>query len=90
MAKAQKTVAAREANQHFSRLLARAQRGETITITKYGAPVARLAPGIHPPLARTKRQRDAAVHQLIALLRKGLPLGGVRVNRDEIYDRWQK
>jgi len=34
----------REANQNFSKLIAAAERGETIVITKNGKPVARIAP----------------------------------------------
>jgi prevent-host-death family protein len=33
-----------EAKTHFSRLLARAERGEEITITRHGKPVAKLVP----------------------------------------------
>ena len=38
------TVGAFEAKNSFSRLLARARRGETVTITHRGKPVARLVP----------------------------------------------
>ena len=34
----------REANQSFSQVIAAAERGETIVITKNGTPVARIAP----------------------------------------------
>ncbi len=34
----------REANQNFSKLIAAAEKGETIVITKNGKPVARIAP----------------------------------------------
>jgi prevent-host-death family protein len=34
----------REANQNFSKLIAAAERGETIVITKNGTPVARVSP----------------------------------------------
>ncbi len=34
----------REANQNFSQLIAAAERGETIVITKNGAPVAKVTP----------------------------------------------
>jgi len=39
-----KTVKAVEARAHFSDLLKRVARGEKITITRYGAPVALLIP----------------------------------------------
>jgi len=37
-------LSVREANQNFSQVIAAAERGETIIITKNGAPVARIAP----------------------------------------------
>lgn len=39
-----KTVGAFEAKTHFSSLLERAEKGEEITITKHGRPVAKLVP----------------------------------------------
>jgi len=37
-------IGAYEARTHFSELLARVTKGETITVTKHGVPVAKLAP----------------------------------------------
>jgi prevent-host-death family protein len=37
-------ISVREANQNFSQLIAAAERGETIVITKNGAPVAKISP----------------------------------------------
>jgi prevent-host-death family protein len=37
-------MSVREANQNFSQLIAAAERGETIVITKNGTPVAKLSP----------------------------------------------
>ena len=37
-------LSVREANQNFSQVIAAVERGETIIITKNGAPVARIAP----------------------------------------------
>jgi len=39
-----KTIGAYEAKTHLPRLLDEVARGETITITKHGVPVARLVP----------------------------------------------
>lgn len=39
-----KNIGAFDAKTHFSRLLARVARGESITITRHGSPVARLVP----------------------------------------------
>jgi prevent-host-death family protein len=64
-----KTVGAFEGKTHFSRLLAEAEAGETIIITKNGRPVARLGPmaGPHEELA----PGDA----LAALFAMDTPLG---------------
>jgi len=48
------TVGAFEAKTHFSALLERVSQGETITITRHGAPVARLVP-ISSAANRAKR-----------------------------------
>lgn len=37
-------MSVRDANQNFSQVIAAAERGETIVITKNGAPVAKIAP----------------------------------------------
>ena len=41
---AMREMSVREANQNFSQLIAAAERGETIVITKNGIPVARISP----------------------------------------------
>ena len=38
------TISAADANRHFSEILGRAADGETVTITRRGAPVAQLVP----------------------------------------------
>jgi prevent-host-death family protein len=42
-----------EAKTHFSKLVARAEAGEEITLTRHGRPVARLAPLAQHEAART-------------------------------------
>ncbi len=37
-------ITVREANQNFSRVIAEAERGETIIVTKNGRPVAKITP----------------------------------------------
>ncbi len=64
-----KTVGAFEGKTHFSRLLAEAEAGETIIITKNGRPVARLG-----PLA-TPEEELAPGAALAALLAMDTPLG---------------
>jgi prevent-host-death family protein len=58
------TIGAFEAKTHLSKLLDRAEAGETITITKHGRPVARLVPargGVLPghPRAAPRLPRSA-------------------------------
>jgi len=48
-----KTVGAYEAKTHLPRLLEEVARGETITITKHGVPVARLVPAEEQPTRTT-------------------------------------
>ncbi len=76
---------AREANQQFSRLLGEVADGQEVVITRRGKPVASLVPySGAPPMTP---ERKAAIERMIKRMRRGYNLGGVRVNRDEIYDR---
>ena len=79
-----KTVSAREANQHFSRLLRAAAEGEEVVITRRGKPVAKMV-SVSGPKADAKRR--AAFKRLMKTLRKGDHLGGLRIDREELYDR---
>lgn len=68
-----------EGKTHFAELVSRAERGERITITKRGRPVAELVP------AQQRRREDsiAAWDRLMAL-REELRTKGVRVTHKEI------
>lgn len=76
----------REANQNFSQVVAAAERGETIIITKNGVPVAKLSP------QSPKRTADPEWAAAYAKLRKALaakPKTGFRVGQiseDDKYD----
>ncbi len=81
------TVTAREANQHFSKILDAAARGEEVTITRRGKPVAKLVPVevAEDPAeaARRAAEREAALKRL----ERGYV--GTRFDswtRDELYD----
>jgi prevent-host-death family protein len=69
-----RAVSAREANQAFSRLLQQAESGAEIVITRNGEPVAILGPyrGDRPT------EDERAIERVIALMRRGLPIGGRR------------
>jgi prevent-host-death family protein len=79
-----KKVTARDANQRFSKLLAEVAGGREIVITRHGKPVARLVP---VPAQQESAERTAAIKRLRARMKRGLPLGGGKFNRDELYDR---
>jgi prevent-host-death family protein len=56
----------REANQNFSQVIAAAERGETIIITKNGTPVAKITP------QKADRTTDPEWRSAFAALRKSL------------------
>jgi prevent-host-death family protein len=72
---ASNTVGAYEAKTHLSKLLDKVEAGEEITITKHGAPVAKLVPVKKEVSAE---QRVAAIER-IQKLAAGLSLGGLKV-----------
>ena len=69
------TVGAYEAKTHLSKLLEKVEAGEEITITKHGAPVAKLVPVKKEVSAE---QRVAAIER-IQQLATGLSLDGLKV-----------
>lgn len=79
-----KRVSLREANQNFAKYVAAAEAGERIVLTRRGRAVAQIVPA--GDIAAQTRRR-AAVRRLLARLEQGLDLGGVRFQRDELYDR---
>jgi prevent-host-death family protein len=78
-----RSVSAREANRAFSRILREAENDSGIVITRRGKPVAVLMPyALH-----RLREREAAIDRAVALMRKGLSLGGRHFTRDEMHER---
>lgn len=69
------TVGAYEAKTHLSELLEKVEAGEEITITKHGAPVAKLVP--IKKEASVEERADAI--RRIQMLASGLSLGGLKV-----------
>jgi prevent-host-death family protein len=76
-------IGAFEAKTHLSHLLDQVERGETITITRHGKPVARLI----PVAGSSRDERLRAVTDLKAL-RAGQTLGGVPVR--ELIDEGRR
>ncbi len=69
-----RTVGAFEAKTHLASLLERVEKGETITITRRGIPVARLVPANGGRL----RDRDEVIDRLLAF-GKGRSLKGLKI-----------
>lgn len=64
-------ITVRDANQGFSRLIARVERGVRFIVTKKGKPVARIAPADAQDGAREQR-RQVAVERLRALMQSSV------------------
>jgi prevent-host-death family protein len=81
-----KTVSARQANQEFSKLLSRVERGEEILITKWSKPVALLSPY---QLPRLTAERQAAIDHAMEVMAQGLPWSAAArtFTRDEMHER---
>ena len=60
-------MSVREANQNFSRVIARVEQGDTVIITKNGRPVAKVSP--QPADRRDDPEWRAAYEELLASLR---------------------
>jgi prevent-host-death family protein len=80
-------IGAREANQQFSKLLARVESGEEIVITMRGKPVAKLVPATAADRAAAERERQ--LEELLREMREKALHGGKVVDwtRDELYER---
>ena len=61
-----RTVQASEAKAHLLRLLDEVERGETVTITRHGRPIARLA----PEPGRRKSDIEAAIEAIRTIGRR--------------------
>jgi prevent-host-death family protein len=78
-------MSVREANQNFSQVIAAAEKGETIVITKNGTPVAKVAP------QGADRAQDAdwqAAYQELAKSLREKPDTGVRVGKITEDDKY--
>ena len=80
-----RTVSLMTANQEFSRLVKEVERGEAFLITRRGHPVAKLMRYVGEK--SSDPEWASAYRRMIARLEGGARLGGLRVNREELYDR---
>ncbi len=78
-------VSLREANQHLSRYINAVREGAEIIITRRGKPVARLVPTEEKRTLTSEQQTTR--ERALARMRRGYPLGGTRIRREEIYER---
>jgi prevent-host-death family protein len=76
------TISAREANQHFSKLLRRAQAGERIIVTSRGRPVAQISGIAEAPDERLEARKKVFIKKLRN--RTATPIR--QWSRDELYD----
>ncbi len=77
-------ISAREANQRFSELLAKAEsEGRDLVVTKHGRPVACILP-LETGSRRIDADKEAAMRRLFASAK---PLGIGRTGRDELHER---
>lgn len=75
----------REANQNFSKLIAEAQRGETIIVTKNGKPVAKIMP---QPSDRTDDPEWQSAYRALARSLKTKRATGFRLGRITEDDKY--
>ena len=78
-------VTAREANQHFARVLSAVEAGEEVVISKRGKPVAVMSP--YQP--QHDAEREAAIARLKAIMDEPVELGAPfrTFTRDEMHER---
>ena len=80
-----RTVSLMTANQKFSTLIREVENGQGIVITRRGRPIAKLLP--HKADKTDDPEWMAAYNRMMAGLKKGASLGGLKIDRDELYDR---
>lgn len=79
----ERLISLREANQHLSACINQVLAGEELMITKRGQPVVRLVPVLLKRVLSTDQK--AARERTRKRLKVGYALGGIKVDRDEIY-----
>lgn len=80
-----RTVPLMTANQQFSKLVREVEQGESVVITRRGRPVARLVP--HSADKTADPEWIAAYRRMVARMEEGVSLGGLKIVREELYDR---
>lgn len=75
MSQSSSSVGAYEAKTHFAEILGRVEAGEEVTITRHGAPVAKLIPFQRESTPEERRAAFEAMDKLAA----GITLGGLKI-----------
>ena len=78
-------MSVREASRNFSQVIAAAERGETIVITKNGAPVAKIAP---QTADRAKDPEWQGAYEALVKSLREKPATGVRVGKITEDDKY--
>jgi prevent-host-death family protein len=76
-----KTIAASEANRHFSAVLREVAQGEQVVVLARGKPVAKIV-----PVEGSESAREDARVALLARLGSQSPTGRREWSREELYD----
>lgn len=78
-------ITLREVNQNFARYIKVVEVGNEIIITRHGLPVARII-GIPPEKTLSSEQKKAKL-RVLAMMKRGLHLGGEQFKREDLHDR---
>lgn len=82
----ERTLPLREANQAFARIVREVEGGAAFTITRNGAPVARIVP-VEGASRRLTPEQEAALARTRARMAAGWPLAVGPLDRDAIHER---
>lgn len=80
-----RVVTLTKANQEFSKIIQAVEQGEEFVITRRGRPIAKLIPHVADKTA--DKIWIAAYTRMMSRLEEGASLEGLKVIRDELYDR---
>ncbi len=83
-----RNVSIQEFEEHPAKLLAEVESGQRLTVIRGGKAIAEFRPVIDSAASVTQTGRAEAGARLLALMEKGIDLGGLKIeSRDELYQR---
>lgn len=80
-----RTVSLTIANRSFAKLIKEVEHGAGFLITRRGRPIATLVP--HGTEKTADPEWGATYQRMMTRLKEGASLGGLKIDRDELYDR---